>query len=132
LFRLGSKGLAKALATPKQKVRRVDDVGLIEAELEALARDLGEGRISRREWLAARGPLEERAGAARAAIGARVPSALSDVAGVPDIEVVWSGVGLDKRRAVLGALIDRIVVGPASKRGRRSFDPDRLDIVWRY
>jgi hypothetical protein len=36
---------------------------------------------------------------------------------------------LDQRRAVLGAVIERVVVNPTKVRGR--FDPERVDVVWR-
>jgi site-specific DNA recombinase len=60
LHRLNSKAMARALSR-KPKAKPVDvDLVRIERDLEDLASDFGQGRISRREWLAARGPLEDR------------------------------------------------------------------------
>ena len=50
------------------------DVSGIEDDLRALAEDFGQGRITRAEWLAARGPLEARLNAAHEAIGETAPT----------------------------------------------------------
>jgi hypothetical protein len=42
----------------------------------------------------------------------------------------WADLPLLRRRAILDALIEKIVVSPAVKRGQR-FDPARVQIVWR-
>ena len=42
----------------------------------------------------------------------------------------WEERGLDWRRAVIKTVIDRVVVHPAVK-GRNTFDPDQIEIVWR-
>jgi hypothetical protein len=49
------------------------DVSGIEDDLRALAEDFGQGRITRAEWLAARGPLEARLNAAHEATGRPPP-----------------------------------------------------------
>jgi hypothetical protein len=36
---------------------------------------------------------------------------------------------IERRRAVLGELIDRVTLGPAVK-GRNRFDPDRVAVTW--
>ena len=42
----------------------------------------------------------------------------------------WPKLDLDRRRLVLNAVLDRVMVGPAV-RGRNRFDPDRVELVWR-
>jgi DNA invertase Pin-like site-specific DNA recombinase len=126
--RLSSKALTRAL-TCKPKVRRADaDLGRIETELEDLAADYGAGHISRREWLAARKPLEERlARARRAAETTNGAASLAVFRGV-NVRVAWDKLGVERKRVVLDALIERVTINPAT---RRTFDPDRVDVVWR-
>jgi hypothetical protein len=126
--RLSSKAAARALSR-KPNTKPVDaDVVRIERDLEDLASDFGAGRISRREWLAARGPLEERLARARRTIdAANGTAALAPFRGA-DIEPTWQALSVERRRAVLAALIDRIVINPSTK---HRFDPGRVDVVWR-
>jgi DNA invertase Pin-like site-specific DNA recombinase len=129
LYRLGTKTMARAL-TRKPKAKPVDaDLGRIERDLESLATDYGNGIISRREWLAARKPLEERVAKARRTMDAtNGTAALAPFRG-SDVRETWDGLDVDRKRAVLEALIDRVVVRPATTPGR--FSPDRVDVVWR-
>lgn len=86
-------------------------------------------RITRGEYLAARAPLEQRAEAARRRIAADSgTTVLRDVAGT--LRAAWDAHGLDWRRAVIGAVIDTITIGPG-RRGYNRFDPDRVDVTWR-
>ena len=101
----------------------------LETDLAALGELFGKGDISRREWLAARTPLLDRIGRAEAALTPDAP-ALEGVIG-PGATERWQTLDLDRRRAVLAALIDTVTVNPAPLRGRRVFDPARLDIAWK-
>jgi hypothetical protein len=51
------------------------------------------------------------------------------VTGVADIPGAWENLDLEARRALLGAVIERVAVAPAN--GNRQFNPDRVDITWR-
>jgi DNA invertase Pin-like site-specific DNA recombinase len=128
LHRLGTRAMAKALRKPPR--RRVDvDVTRLERDLEDLAADFGAGSISRREWLAARKPLDERLARARRTLDAtNGTAALAPFHGT-DVRETWDKLDVDRQRAVLSALIDRVVVRPATKPG--TFTPDRVDVVWR-
>jgi DNA invertase Pin-like site-specific DNA recombinase len=129
LHRLGTKTVARAL-TRKPKQARVDvDVARIERDLEDLAADFGAGNISRREWLAARKPLEERLARARKVVDAESGTAALTPFRGRDVRQAWEELDIDRRRAVLGALIDRVVVNPAIVPGK--FSRDRVDVVWR-
>jgi site-specific DNA recombinase len=130
LHRLSSTAMAKALvAKPKRKPVALD-LAQIERDLEGLAEDFGTGRISRREWLAARKPLEERQSRARATVdAANGTAALTVFRSGNDPRVVWDKLDVDRKRIVLDTLIDRIIVNPATKPGR--FENDRIDVVWR-
>jgi DNA invertase Pin-like site-specific DNA recombinase len=129
LHRLSTKTMARALAH-KPKQERVDvDLARIERDLDDLAADYGNGDISRREWLAARKPLEERLiRASRAVDAANGTASLAPFRGV-NIRDAWSKLDVDRKRAVLEALIDRIEIRPATNPGR--FNPDRVNVVWK-
>jgi len=42
----------------------------------------------------------------------------------------WPDLDLEWRRAILGQIIDRIIIG-ATTRANNRFDPERVRIVWR-
>jgi DNA invertase Pin-like site-specific DNA recombinase len=128
LHRLNSKAMVRALSHKPTKKAADIDLARIERDLEDLANDFGEGRISRREWLAARSPLEDRLARAR-----RMHDATNGTAALApfrdgDITEKWDALSVERQRAVLAALVDRIVINPATK---SRFDPDRVDVVWR-
>lgn len=104
------------------------DVTTLEAELAELAGLRGAGTISLAEWLAARAPLQERLEGARRAAGTtrRPPKAAKLLAQPGAVRKAWDGLDLTGRRAILGELIERVIVGPAS-RGRWTNLDERLD-----
>lgn len=106
-----------------------DDLASLESDLRALAEDHGAGRISRLEWLAARRPLQARLERARAA---REAAAAVDVADdlPPDVRARWASYSPDRKRAILAAVFDRVVVHPATRRGPL-FDERRVEPIWR-
>ncbi|HWS45342.1 MAG TPA: recombinase family protein [Acidimicrobiia bacterium] len=129
LHRLGTKALARAL-TRKPKQPPVDtDLARIERDLEDLAADFGAGRISRREWLAARKPLEDRLVKARRTLDTTNGTTALAPFRNTNVRAAWERLDIDRKRAVLEALIERVTVRPATTPGR--FTPDRVDVVWR-
>ena len=103
-----------------------------EAKLEELAQEWAADRISKAEWLAARRAVEARLDAARRTQSRyRRTSALDAFVGETGIlRAAWPELSLERRRAVIAALVDRISIGPAV-RGRNRFDPERVDVTWR-
>lgn len=102
-------------------------------KLEELAEDYATDVITRGEWLRARGLLETRLEAARRRLSTTSrTAALEGLTGDSvAFDEVWEGLSFHRRRAVIKALIDRIVVHPAVQ-GRNTFDPKRLgEPVWR-
>ena len=106
-----------------------DDTPELENRMAELAHAYGTGKISMKEWLRAREPLEKdlersrrkRDEAANSSVLASIrPGVLSES---------WPTLTLEQRRAVLAAVIERIVIGPAEKRAR--WDADRISINWR-
>lgn len=103
-----------------------------EEELALLAEMLGAGELSHREWMAAREPLQQRVAAAEAQL-VEVTSAVAVKAYARPgaLRSAWSGqMTLDQRRAVLKAVIEKVVVNPTQRRGPR-FDHDRVKVAWR-
>lgn len=102
-----------------------------EDELEALAADFGRDEISRAEWKAARTPILTRLGAARERLTQSTQTnTLGSFIGTADeMARRWTDGNLSQRRAVITAVIERVIVHPAVP--QRRFDPDRLDPVWK-
>jgi len=118
--------LGERLGERRAKLAAVPDVGGIEADLRALAEDFGQGRITRGEWLAARGALDARLQAAHAAIGATV------AVPVPvDLRASWPSLDVDRQRAILAAVFEAVLIHPARVKGGPGIDPDRVEPRWR-
>jgi DNA invertase Pin-like site-specific DNA recombinase len=132
LHALDSTQMRKTLARPKPK--NGDDPERVRAELELLAASAAE--IGVREYLAARKPLEERLNRALSSQLDNGNAALAPILGSVDVHAAWDGLDLDGQRAVLAAVAEKVVVGPATT-GRWTPLEDRLDpdhgygIVWR-
>ncbi len=104
-----------------------------EAGLEQLARDhYADKIISRAEFLAARNAIEGRMEATRRKLASLEGGrALTHVPSNSEaLRSAWQDKGLDWQRALLRAVLDKVMVGPAV-RGRNRFDPDRVSLVWR-
>lgn len=104
-----------------------------EQELADLAADFGAQRISRREWLAAREPIEARLASTRAQLD-RSDTARA-LENVPEDREGLEGFFTDvtpmsTRRAVMRAVFLWVTVHPGV-RGRNFFDPDRVKERWR-
>ena len=135
LTRLDSGAVGRALRKKPSRNPTNDDASAVIVDLEQrivqLGTDHDNGIISRREWLARRGPLTERLDAARA----RPPrperddaEALARLGG--DVRKRWAALALEQRRAIARAVIDAIVINPLVRKGN-TLDPDRVDVVWR-
>ncbi len=93
----------------------------------------GRRELSRSEWLAARGPLEADLDRARRALARRTRTTALDRLGGLDVTGLrerWEAMDLTGRAAVLGAVVERVEIGPAV-RGRNRFDSERVRVVWR-
>ncbi len=96
--------------------------------LDDLAADMGARRLSRSEWLSARGPIEERMTENRrrleqVAVLGSFDDAVFD--GLDDAG--FKALDFDDKRAVIGLLVDRITV--AKGKPGRTFDPSRVKVV---
>lgn len=102
-----------------------------EAALEELTRDRYVGRtLTAAMFAAARGPLERRLADNRAALAASTLTATVDLPTGGVLRQRWQDLDLEQRRAVLGQVIDRIVIAPTTKANNR-FDPARVGVIWK-
>jgi hypothetical protein len=132
LYRLGSPDFADAIDAEDTEEGATDARALQEydARLAQLADEYATGGLERGEWDAARSAIKTQRDVLRARIGtASRLDMLADVTG-PDAAKVWETMSFDRRRAVLGALIEQVAVS-AGRRGYNRFDPARLDVKWR-
>jgi site-specific DNA recombinase len=130
MYRLKSPIVARALRAKPGKRSPLSSVHKLEGQVVQLGLDHDAGLISRAEWLARRGPLVEKITTAyrEAEVDTEAgPLARFRGANVRDL---WAALDVDQQRAVVSALVEKITVQPATKRGR-VFDTDRIDIAWR-
>lgn len=132
LLRLDSQELRAALAVKEDSAatrRLADELADDRAALEQLSRDHYVTRVvSRDVFLAAAGELEERIRTAEERLSRQQPAGLPE--GTP-LRDGWHTGGLEFRRAVLSAVVEKISIAPATVRGRSTFDPERVDVTWR-
>lgn len=107
------------------------EVAKLEAELGELATLRGAGTISLAEWMAARQPLQDRLVAARAAAQTtRRPTPATQLLHTPGAaRRTWPTLTFAEKRAILQAVVDKVVILPAD-RGRWTSLDQRIDIVW--
>jgi DNA invertase Pin-like site-specific DNA recombinase len=131
LHRLNTNAMKRAFAqnTKPKKPKAELDLVAIDRDLEDLAHDYGSGAISRREWLAAKKPLEERRTMALRQHDNENGAAALQPFRNADVHKTWDSLDTDRQRVVLETLIDQITIKPAIKPGR--FTADRVDVVWR-
>jgi DNA invertase Pin-like site-specific DNA recombinase len=129
LYRLDSPALARAMRRgargSKTSASTVTD---LEQKLTQLGLDHDAGLVTRKEWLARRGPLSDRLDKARAELAAETDTTALSVLNGVDVRQRWSKLDLPARRAVAATMIDRVTIAPGAP--GTTFDPDRVDISW--
>lgn len=113
--------------------RLLEEIRVNEARLDELATDYyAEKLLSRSEFIAARSAVESKIEAARQKL-ARIDSGRV-FADFPRSEsllrTAWDERGLDWRRAVVDAVLERVILHPAVK-GRNFFDPKRVELIFK-
>jgi hypothetical protein len=102
-----------------------------ESLLAELATAYASRSITMVEWMTARKPIEERLAVARKKIHrANRQSLLPVTEDGESIRKRWVGLDLDRKRAIISTLLDHAVVHPVQFKGRREFDPSRIEPVW--
>jgi site-specific DNA recombinase len=130
----GGAGLARALGNAtggdEAMVAAAAELDAAEREKEALAEDRAAGLLDRREWAAARAVVQQRITDAQAVLDRGAGGVLADLPTDPDaLRAEWEARSIEGRRAIIEALIGRVVVHPAPRPGR--VDPrERTEIDW--
>lgn len=133
---LAGPGLMAAAADPASDAEvtgLAEQVATDEAALEQLARDHYADRIiTRAEYMAARGALENRISAAQDRISAATlaPTLRDLPTDVDGLRAAWDAADVAWRRSLATAVLDHIDIGPGTQ-GRHSLDLERLRPVWR-
>jgi len=136
LFRLDTPTLASRLT---RRTKETTDASATAAALAAdqtrldeLAVLFADGEIRKAEWLKARSRIDERITANKKKLSRMTyTSALDGFVGNSEgLRKMWSDLPLARQQAVVAAVIDHVVAGPALK-GRNRFDPKRFTPVWR-
>jgi hypothetical protein len=135
LHRLASPAFVEAVAQVDDTEGRavaVEELQAAEDRLTEIADMFGAGELDRAGYLRAREQAETRRVKARAAVDAyTTTTALVGLPASGDLSGWWKGLGLDRQRAVLAAVLESVTVAPADPKGPRRFQPERLDPVWR-
>ena len=134
LDRLDHTGLAAVLAarTKQDDSRQIaEQLARDDAALAELGDDYYQrGEIGKGEFLRQRAALEPRIARARAELARRMQQQ-QKLAGLPampgKLRRAWPDLPLEKRRAVLALVLDRVIILPAD-RPRRTVDPSRVVI----
>jgi site-specific DNA recombinase len=114
-----------------------DNLAIVELErLDARLAELGEmwaaGDLDAAALRAASKSLEAQKATLEAQVRSTATSALPAAlrANEGPLRGRWPDLSIDQQRAIVAAVIDKVVVGPAVK-GRNFFDPSRVAIEWR-
>lgn len=136
LYRLDTPELARALAgraqDPAEAVRLRETIDTASARMHKLSRLYAQGAISAEEWIPARDLLDASRDTARRELarlsGSSTVEAL--VGNGAGLRAQWPTLNLDRQRAILRAVLDHVVIKPATP-GARQVNADRVEPVWR-
>jgi DNA invertase Pin-like site-specific DNA recombinase len=138
LDRLDRGGLAEVLATQDGSgdARALgEELVTLDARLLGLRKRLGQG-LDPDDFAVAKSEITDRARHLRGQLAKL--QARRDLAGLPtgpgELRRAWPDLTIPQRRVVVGLLLERVVILPADRKGRRRFNPDRVVIpkdAWR-
>ena len=125
--------LVAAVKRLRKETDRADEIGkiaMIERDMETLAHELGEDRLTMPEFKAARSGMEKRLSALRASVEKQTDlTPLTRWAGKGGaLAAAWPRLGHDDKRAIIAAVFDDIVIRPA-RAGFNRFDAERIRLV---
>jgi hypothetical protein len=135
LYRLDSPQLQSAVERRQRRVPETErwwqEAEAAIAQLNELGTAYGARLISMQEWMAAKKPIQERLTAARKQLAkASHSNALAAYVGNgAGLRAEWDALDLSQQHAIVAAVVDCFVVGPA-RRGYNRFDESRLTPVW--
>ena len=136
LIRLDSAALQRVIERRQRRApdaqRWLSEMEQAQAQQVELAAAYGNREISMDELRAARKPIEQRLTNARKQLGKLSRSSVLDryVGNGDALRADWDALDLSQQHAIVAAVVDSVVVGPA-RRGYNRFDESRLTPVWR-
>lgn len=136
LHTLDTPDLADALSgadrSPQADALR-DQLQSDQQQLEELAGLYADKRMTAREWMLARDPIQARIDATRMQLANQVHAhALSELLGQGSrLRDQWDTLNLDRQAAIVRTVIDHIVISPGQP-GARTLDPARVHPVWLF
>ena len=136
LIRLDSAALQRVIERRQRRApdaqRWLEEMEQAQAQQVELAAAYGNREISMDELRAARKPIEQRLTNARKQLGKLSRSSVLDryVGNGDALRADWDALDLSQQHAIVAAVVDSVVVGPA-RRGYNRFDESRLTPVWR-
>lgn len=131
---LDSPALATAIRAHHDIATEPEDAIAVDKEqLEQLARDFAERRIGRSEWLVARDAIQRRLDASMASAARQNGTgAVAEFVGKAGaLAKAWPTLSLDRRRTIIGAVLDHVTIARAKRNNRGAFDVSRVATVWR-
>lgn len=133
---LAGPGLERALAAqlPGADGReQLAQLQTLERRLERLKHEYAVEELwTKADFLTQKAELESRIREASAGLNhgaVRLPRDLPD--DLPGLERWWENASKDDRRALIGLLVDGVVVHPVGKNAGHAFDPSKVDIMWK-
>jgi site-specific DNA recombinase len=135
LFRLDSPELAATLHGRSEDPAAAEwqlEAERAQAQLDELAAAYAQQLIGLQEWLTARNGIEQRLQAARKKLATlnQVTALDGYLGSASELREEWESMPLSRQAAIIAAVLDHAVIDPAT-RGRNSFDPARVNFVWR-
>lgn len=136
LARLNSRELAdaaRALADQPEAERWQQEADAAQAKLNELSLAWTADEITRDEWRIARSALEDRLTAARKQLGKITHTTVLDglLGEAETVRASWDSLDLTRQHAILDAILDHVVVGPARRGYNAPLDESRLRAVFR-
>lgn len=136
LYRLDTPDLQRTLIHVAAQDDQADSLQTVidqtQTDLDELAQAYGEQRITLREWLVAREPIETRQSEASRRMGQLIGSTALEayVGNAEHLRAQWTDLAPDRQRTIIRAVINHVTVNQAV-RGRTRFDSARLDVSWK-
>ena len=131
LSRLDSRELAAAVRAQSDQPeaeRWQQEADVAQAKLDELALAWSADEITRPEWRVARTKLDERLTTARKQLGKITQTTVLDglIGNADVLRGSWDSLDLTRQHAILGAVLDHVVVGPARRGYNAPLDESRL------
>ncbi|HXN01432.1 MAG TPA: hypothetical protein VN973_06025 [Candidatus Dormibacteraeota bacterium] len=131
LRRVDRGSLARTLRG-KEDSHAARELADVEDRLIQVQREWARGDLSSAERNAARGVLLGRQQSLKEKLdGSRRAVSLDGLPADEQLRQAWPQLELHRRRAIVAALVEAVVINPIRKPGRNTFDPKRVDVRWR-